>query len=89
MNFTDQKRRVATAEECALQWNGGAVGRYFRCYLCGHRFKPGDGWRFLFGVGPASNMMTCDECDGPDVMDRWIAANEEVKTRFWWFRPRS
>ena len=96
--FTNQKRRVATEEECHAPWGGLKNGAGFRCYLCGHRFRPGDGWRWVytgsrnfqtpegktFGV---INFKTCDACDGPTVIDRWIARNIEFSSdRFWALR---
>jgi hypothetical protein len=84
-NFTDQKMRVATAEECSARWGGVADGYLFRCYLCGHRFQAGDKWRWVYGCGNGvANFMTCDSCDGPDVLERWVARNEEAVRCFWW-----
>jgi hypothetical protein len=97
-NFTDQKRHVATAADCGAAWGGEKNGARFRCYLCGHRFKPGDGFRWQ-ATGGASftthdgkkygvfNCTVCDDCDGPDVIERWVERNREfnelMNTRFW------
>ncbi len=95
MSFTDQKRRVATEEDCKRGWGGGKNGVYFRCYLCGHKFKPGDGYRWIYSAGAGFvaedgkrygvvNPMTCDSCDGDDVLDRWVKRNEEFNAPHFW-----
>ena len=84
MSFTDQKFRVATEEHVNARWGGIPNGKRFRCYLCGHKFVVGDEWRWVMAK-KFGNLMICKKCDGPDVMERWYAANEELKTRFWWF----
>lgn len=95
--FMDGLRRVATQKECTTKWNGAPAGRDFRCYLCGHHFQVGDGWRWQY-VGPLGdkgpvidgkrygccNFKVCDKCDGPDVIDRWVALHNEFHApRFW------
>ena len=96
MSFTDQNRRVATDEECHRQWGGEPDGKRFRCGLCGHRFKAGDGWRWVYGDGRGfetdgkkwgvTNFLTCDSCDGEDILDRWIERHREFYAdRFWSF----
>lgn len=85
--FTDQQRHVATAATIRMPWNGGKNGKYFRCKLCGHKFDEGDGYRWVYSRR-FSNLMVCDSCDGPDVLERWIAANEELERRFWWALER-
>jgi len=83
--FTDQKPRIATEEETKASWGGEKNGKKFRCYLCGYQFKVGDQWRFVFATHTGFiNFKVCKDCDGDDVLIRWIAANEELKTRFWW-----
>ena len=83
MSFADQKPRIVTEKEVALPWNGNK--RNFRCYLCGHRFQVGDTWRFVFGGGRTGNLLVCDTCDGPDVIERYLAMAKEHKERFWHF----
>lgn len=96
-SFTNGLRRVATAEECSAHWSGAKNGKRFRCYLCGHRFQPGDGWRWQYAAGShvladgrklgVVNFMVCDECDGPDVIQRWVQCNAEfLSDRFWALR---
>lgn len=92
MSFTDQKPRVATIEDCNRPWGGGKNGEWFRCYLCGHRFTPGDTWRWIFAgairgryVGALCNPIVCDRCDGEDVLERWQEMYAIVNTKFWWF----
>jgi predicted DNA-binding WGR domain protein len=83
MSWTDQKPLVATEEHLKLRWNGKKNGRGFRCHLCGHRFKVGDVWRWVFSKKYV-NFFTCASCDGPDVAERWIKVNEEARQKFWW-----
>lgn len=98
MGFTDQKRWVATEEDCKRSWSGAENGANFRCYLCGHKFLAGDGCRWVYSSARGFvdsddkrwgviNFMTCDTCDGEDVLDRWIQRNEEFNSaRFWALR---
>jgi len=75
--------QVATEEHLSLPWGGSKEN--FRCYLCGHSFKVGDYWRWVYATGVGCmNFITCEECDGEDVLGRWVAANAELRTRFWW-----
>jgi transcription elongation factor Elf1 len=87
MSFTDQVRRIATLAECNATWSGEKYGKRFRCYLCGHKFVVGDGWRFVLATHlnkGLTNFLVCDNCDGKDVLEKWEKANKEAKTRFWW-----
>lgn len=84
MSFTDQKPRIATEKDCKAKWGGYKNGDRFRCYLCGHKFKPGDTWRWVYSQ-KYMNFLVCDSCDGDDVQERWIAANKELREKFWWF----
>jgi len=98
MSFTDQKRRIATEKDCSARWSGAKDGKNFRCAMCGHRFQVGDGWRWQYGQGRSfesdtgatlgvRNFLVCDECDGPDVLDRWVARNEDFYgPRLWALR---
>lgn len=85
MSFTDQKPRIAT-ERQVTRWGGKReAGKRFRCYLCGHKFRVGDYWRWVLGTKVSlSNLLVCEKCDGPDVLKRWKKANEDLETRFWW-----
>lgn len=96
-SFTDGQRRVADEAACKAMWGGAPNGERFRCYLCGHRFVPGDGWRWQNAVGTTfeidgetfglRNFMVCDPCDGPDVLVRWKAMHVEFYAdRFWALR---
>lgn len=91
MSFTDQKPRVATEKDCKAPWQGYNNGKYFRCYLCGHKFKVGDYWRWVF-AGPMKglcNFLVCEECDCDDVADKWEAQNKEFDSeKWWWFREQ-
>lgn len=95
MSFTDQKSRKATENDLKARWNGKKPGEEFRCYLCGYKFKVGDIWRWVYGsnrkvTAPngitwgVCNFIVCEDCDGDDVLDRWVQANEEARRRFWW-----
>jgi hypothetical protein len=95
MSFTDQKRWTATEKDVQTEW--GLNGKGFRCGLCGHRFKVGDGVRWQYGSGRTferdgktfgvQNFKVCDGCDGPNVLDRWVRLNEEFYSpRFWQLR---
>ena len=92
--FTDQKQRVATEHEAeVVSWGGRGPGS-LRCYLCGDKIYAGEPWRWVYSSGRTfeangkkrgvMNITTCGGCDGPDVLDRWVAANKELATRFWW-----
>ena len=84
MSFIDQKFRKATKEHIIAPWGGIRNGKRFRCYLCGHKFQVGDKWRWVIAK-KYGNLMICEDCDGSDVLERWYKANEELRTRFWWF----
>jgi uncharacterized CHY-type Zn-finger protein len=88
MSFTDQKPRIATEDDCRGLWSGGKNGQYFRCYLCGHKFKPGDYWRWVCST-VYINFLVCGDCDGPDVHERWRSLHEEFNSdKFWALHPR-
>jgi len=86
MSFTDQKPRVATTEDIKSPW-GGHKGT-LRCYLCGHKFKTGQVWRWVFSE-THSDFLVCELCDGNDVKDRWIAHVKEYNQlkngKYWYF----
>jgi hypothetical protein len=88
MSFIDGKPRIATKEDCSASWGFIKNGERFRCYLCGHKFIVGDYWRFVFmndGTHPGcGNFLVCEKCDGEDVKERFVKANEELRNRFWW-----
>lgn len=94
-NWTSGEPQVATEADLKAGWGGIPNGVRFRCYLCGCKFKLGDGWRWVwsknatytvngkeFGV---SNFMTCAACDGEDVLERWVQMNIDAHTKFWSF----
>ena len=87
MSFTDQKQRIATDKDCAARWDGLPNGKAFRCKLCGHKFVPGDKWRWVYGRGKTLNFMICEKCDvgsNEEIIERMIAMIKESKVRFWW-----
>lgn len=85
MAFTDQKPRIATEKDCKARWACGANGKYFRCMLCGHKFQPGDIYRWVYctDIG-VTNIIVCKDCDGEDVKDRWKKTYVESKQKYWW-----
>lgn len=91
MSFTDQKPFKATAEDVQKSWSGGRNGKYFRCYLCGHKFQEGDivRWQFTNDIpGAGGNPLVCESCDGPKekVIEKWKAMHAEARSeRMWWF----
>jgi hypothetical protein len=71
--WTNGKPRTVTEADCRAPWGGAKNGKRFRCSLCGHRFVPGDTWRWVYcndGSCPGGNFHVCGTCDGPDVKDR-------------------
>lgn len=94
-SFTNGLRRIATERDCATKWGGDAPGVRFRCYLCGHKFAVGDGWRWQYcgetytstergKAYGAINFLVCDACDGPDVVRRWLDRNAEFHSAKFW-----
>ena len=93
MSFTNRKPFTVTDKMCHQSWSGGKNGIYFRCGLCGHKFKAGDICRWVYmNSTPEShfgNFLVCENCDGPDVKDRRIAWEQEARTRFWQLLTRN
>jgi hypothetical protein len=83
-HWTKNVPQIATKEHCSIPWNGGKNGKYFRCYLCGHKFVPGDNWRFIYGKNVCRNIFVCRECDGPDEELRQKFADIEKKYSWIW-----
>lgn len=78
MSFTDQRRWVVTERDVATRWSD-KMGLY--CHLCNHKLKVGEGCRWVYANGPKEegvysygNFFCCDECDGPDVLERYQEA---------------
>ena len=87
MSFTDQQQRVATEKDCKARWSGLPDGKAFRCKQCGHKFIPGDKWRWIYGQGKTVNFMICEKCDkgsNEEIIEKMIALIKESKERFWW-----
>lgn len=96
MSIFDGNPQVATAEQCKLIWGcSGKPGERFRCCLCGHKFIPGDTFRFVYTndtVDVGGNPFVCSQCDGtrPQIIKKLRAhklAYERVRHQFWWFIP--
>ena len=95
MGFIDQQPHQ-TDQETLDAHNRFGRGRRFACYLCGIDFKVGDTYRWVYANGYSEkdekaygmgNFFTCPACDGPDVLERWDAACNDLLKRFWWIDP--
>jgi len=92
MSFTDGKPHIATAEECKAPWGGVKNGKNFRCGFCGHKFVPGDKYRWLFTndmPGYGGNPFVCERCNDTTTVlrQRWREKCDEYKSpKWWWFR---
>lgn len=86
--WTDGKLQEATQKQCEARWGGAAPGARFRCYLCGHKFVPGDKWRWVYLNSTPDysfgNAMACEACDGPDIIERFVALGKMIRERLWW-----
>ena len=83
--------KTATEEVCSRPWSGSKNGLRFRCHLCGHKFTPGDKYRFVYSNFEGSptrtgNFCVCEACnDDDDVLRAKRAeAEDEGFRRFWW-----
>jgi hypothetical protein len=89
MSFLNQKPIIATDEDLKKPWGGGKNGKYFRCYMCGHKFEVGDQYRFVYGENVnLGNLLVCKHCDGDDVLQRWADMHDElkkIKEKYWRF----
>jgi len=88
MMWTNRKPWIATEDDCKRPWNGGKNGKYFRCALCGHKFKPGDTVRWeMTNMG---NPFICKACDGTreEIIEKMIACREQAK-KLWYFIPHN
>jgi hypothetical protein len=73
-SFTDGKPMYCTAETLATWKQPASRSSSFKCGPCGHRFKAGDYYRWLYTnnlPGYGGNPFTCEKCDGPDVIEKW------------------
>jgi hypothetical protein len=90
MSFLDGTVQIATEETCAASWGGGIDGKYFRCYLCGYKFVPGDKWRCVYTNDmpkAGGNPLICEKCDGETeiVRKKWAKKCRIARKKFWWF----
>jgi hypothetical protein len=90
MSFTNGKPWIATEKDVHASWSGGKDGKYFRCALCGYKFKVGDTVRLQYTndvPGAGGNPLVCQKCDGTkeEIVAKWRAMHEESKGRWWWF----
>lgn len=94
MSFTDQKQRIAVKEDLNGGWYGGKLGEYFRCRLCGYKFKEGDKWRWVFtqncdNSGVQGNAIICEKCDdtNENIIKKLIDNYKEfMQDKFWFWR---
>ena len=94
MSFTDGLPHIVTQVELDACWSGVSHAFLFRCKICGHVFKLGDTFRFIFGqMGRKNvgNILVCSKCDSGNesVLEQFILMNEMLYERFWWaMEPR-
>jgi hypothetical protein len=82
---------VATEETLKLPWKGHRDGRWFRCYLCGEKFKVGDGFRAInsnysgspFTGNPLVHNPPCESLTDIEILKR-LAERERATP--WWVR---
>lgn len=89
--WTNQQPQTATEEHLRLRWLGGRDGKYFRCCMCGYKFKLGDYWRWVYTndmQGAGGNPIVCERCDGPDIRERWKAKCTAFYSEANWFFNR-
>jgi hypothetical protein len=90
--FTDQQPRWATENDLNGPWNGGPKGVFFRCHLCGYKFKLGDYWRWIYtnDTEAPGNPIVCQNCDGTkeDIVKKLSEMQKEAESKYWWFTTR-
>jgi len=63
-SFTSQEPQIVTEGILKAHWCGYPPGVYFRCKLCGYKFKLGDYWRWIYGGrSQIVNFIVCKSCD--------------------------
>lgn len=97
-SFTNGQPRVFTERDLQYRWGLNSKRRgILRCSLCGHTMAVGEIWRWVYCLGAShdiggkirgvSNASVCASCDGPDVIDRWVALHKEFYSdKFWALR---
>ena len=90
--FTNQKHRHVTEKELVANWSGGKKGKYFRCTLCGYKFKLGDYWRWVYANDTPNtfgNFMVCFKCDNENVLEDAVALyaewQKDCEGKYWNF----
>lgn len=91
MRLFTQELQTTDEKTVARNWSGSPNGLRFRCKVCGHRFKVGDRYRFVYANGVGSptktgNFAVCEACNDTDevLLDRMAEIEEEGYRRFWW-----
>lgn len=96
MSMFDGKQRVATERTCKYWGGHRRIEDAFRCFFCGHRFKPGNKWRCISDkkrIEKFIPFLVCDSCDNEDdvIVLRHFSHTknyhdfiEEGKREYWW-----
>jgi hypothetical protein len=92
--FTNGRLRIATEDDVQTNWGSHGIGRAFRCCLCGHKFKVGDVWRWVYTnssylKGVKGNAFICQGCDMSDeaiIQALHVRYEVLMDEEFWWFR---
>jgi hypothetical protein len=96
--FTNGDPFVCSEDDCKFDWNRQPNGEYFRCAICGHKFKPGDCVRWVYTNYPGSpipgNPFVCNTCapTKEDAISILTMMKEHAKTQtktLWWFFRRN
>lgn len=86
-SFTSQEPQIVTESALKARWGGYDPGVYFRCKLCGYKFKLGDYWRWISGSRSGIiNFIVCEGCDvgGNDKLGNRVKEREkEFEERYW------
>ena len=94
MSILNGQPQIATKEHVNAPWSGSK--KNFRCGFCGHKFKVGDYWRFVFTndiPSAGGNPLICEKCDDDNevVREKWVQKHKKFKeldNDFWWFLKR-
>ena len=84
--------KIATIESLHARWSSGKPGQFFRCALCGHKFKLGDKYRVLYTNDmpkAKGNPIICERCNDKTatLRARWYdRCREYASEKFWWFK---
>jgi len=90
MSFYYSKATIATEKHLKAHWLGGKPGEFFRCALCGYKFKIGDLFRIQYTNDTPDawgNPLVCVVCDGTkeEIVAKWRQMHKDAKEKYWWF----